>query len=87
MYDNADYPEQFIFKNSKEINNKYSKILFLANSNNKEKYLVDYDIITKIQEDECFGNYDFVTFSISPQYTPRKSDFIIDIIKEYIDEI
>lgn len=87
LYDNADYPEQFIFKNSKEINNKYSKVLFLANSNNKEKYLVNYDIITKIQEDECFGNYDFITFSISPKYTPRKSDFIIDIIKEYIDEI
>ncbi len=86
-YMNNDYPKQFVFKDIFEKNNKYSKILYLANSNNKEKYLVDYDIITKIQNDENFGDYDFITFAKSPQYTPKKSDFIISIIKEYIEEI
>lgn len=39
----------------------------------KKPYLVNYN-----------GDFDFITFCISPNYTPSKADYIIDIIKEYI---
>lgn len=47
---------------------------------------VDFTIINSIEDVNYDGKFDYVTFSISPNYTPASADFIIDIIKEYIEE-
>lgn len=47
---------------------------------------VPFEIIHKIENVSYKGDYDFITFCISPNYTPKKADFIIDVIKEYIIE-
>lgn len=87
LYNEDDYPKKFVLKNRKETENKLYKVIGLKKLNDKEDYTVDYEIITKIQNDENFGDYDFITFAISPRYTPKKADFIIEVIKEYIEEI
>lgn len=74
-------------------NNKFPAI-DLNNPDKRNKYLysailepeVPFEIIDDIENIRYNGDYDFVTFCISPNYTPKKSDFIIDIIKEYIIE-
>lgn len=48
---------------------------------------VPFKIINKVKDVRYNGDFDFITFCISPNYTPETSDFIIDIIKEYIEEI
>lgn len=47
---------------------------------------VKFNIVDS-NNDYLYSSYDFITFAISPNYTPKEADFIIDIIKEYIDEI
>ena len=31
------------------------------------------------------GSFDYITCCISPNYTPASADFIIELMKEYID--
>lgn len=33
------------------------------------------------------GDFDFIVFAQSPNYTPRSADYIIEVIRDYIDEI
>ena len=47
---------------------------------------VKFNIIDA-NNDYLHSSYDFITFAISPNYTPKEADFIINIMKEYIDEI
>lgn len=47
---------------------------------------VPFMIIPTIEDVKYDGNYDFVVMAQSPNYTPASADFIIDIIREYINE-
>jgi len=74
-------------------NNKYSAV-DLNNSQKRKEYLksailepeIPFEIINNIEKIKYSGDYDFITFCISPNYTPPNADFIIDVIKEYIIE-
>jgi len=46
---------------------------------------VPFRVINQIEDVYEIGNFNFVSFSISPNYTPKSADFIIDIINEYIE--
>ncbi len=43
-------------------------------------------IIPTIDDVKYKGDFDFIVMAQSPNYTPASADFIIDIIREYIDE-
>lgn len=47
---------------------------------------VDFAIVNSAVMFKHNGNYDYITFCISPNYTPDSADFIIELIKEYILE-
>ena len=47
---------------------------------------VEFDIIRNIENINYDGKFDYLTFSISPNYTPASADFIIELIKDYIEE-
>lgn len=44
-------------------------------------------IIPTIEAVKFHGDFDYVVMAQSPNYTPASADFIIDVLKEYIDEI
>lgn len=44
-------------------------------------------IIPTIHDVNFSGDFDFVSIAQSPNYTPEKADFILDIFREYIIEI
>ncbi len=52
----------------------------------KEPY-VPLRIIPTFDEVKYCGDFDFVSIAQSPEYTPENADFILDIFREYIDEI
>lgn len=81
-YEENDYDPEFI------VDSKEKDGIFFKKWKRDKEYSPKITIIsTKYKNDKVFNNYDFITFSISPKYTPKKADFIIDIIKEYIEEI
>lgn len=43
------------------------------------------DFLVYIEPSLC--NFEYVVFCQSPSYTPKSADFIIEIIKDYIEEI
>ncbi len=47
---------------------------------------VEFDIIRNIENINYDGKFDYLTFCISPNYTPASADFIIELIKDYIEE-
>lgn len=47
---------------------------------------VDFEIVSQIEEVNYDGSFDYLSFCISPNYTPASADFIIDLIREYIVE-
>ncbi len=61
----------------------------------KKKYLagaikdpeVEILIIPTIENVKFLGDFDYAVLAQSPNYTPASADFIIDIFKEYIEEI
>lgn len=61
----------------------------------KKKYLkraikdpeVELRIIPTIEDVQFKGEYDYVVLAQSPNYTPPNADFIIEIFKEYMEEI
>lgn len=61
----------------------------------KERYLrnsikepeVPFEIIHSIDAVQFDGEFDYVVMAQSPNYTPESADFIMDIFREYIDEI
>lgn len=91
----------YILKDCKEPNDKIQlpynnqcSAFDLNYSDKRSNYLrssilepeIPFEIINKVQNVNYNGDYDYITFCISPNYTPKKADFIIDIIKEYIIE-
>lgn len=66
---------------------------FQALEEEKEKYLstaikepeVPFKIIPSIKSVVYDGNFDFITVAQSPNYTPESIDFVLEIIKEYMD--
>lgn len=44
-------------------------------------------IIPTIHDVNFSGDFDFVSIAQSPNYTPEKADFILDVFREYIIEI
>ena len=61
----------------------------------KKKYLdgaikdpeVPFLIIPTIEDVRFNGDFDYIVMAQSPNYTPASADFIIDIVREYIEEI
>lgn len=96
-----DFHEEFIW-NKPVINYiqlTYNKNIELpeydSTEDYKKKYLttairepeVEIKIIPTVEDVNYNGEFDFVVFAQSPNYTPASADFIIDIFKEYILEI
>lgn len=48
---------------------------------------VPFDIIHSIEMVNYDGDFDYITLAQSPNYTPESADFILEIIKDYIEEI
>lgn len=44
-------------------------------------------IVPTVEEVKCRGQFDFISIAQSPNYTPENADFILDIFREYVDEI
>ena len=61
----------------------------------KKKYLegaikdpeVELLIIPTIEDVKFDGNFDYAVMAQSPNYTLESADFILDIFREYIEEI
>lgn len=76
-------------------NNVHAATVINDGKRKREEYLsssifepeVKFNIITHLEDVKYDGNFDYITFCQSPNYTPESSDFIIDIIKEYIDKV
>ena len=49
--------------------------------------MVPFVIYPKIDQVHYKGNFDFALLAQSPNYTPAEADFIMDIFREYIEEI
>ena len=48
---------------------------------------VPFRIIPTVEAVKYNGDFDFIVFAQSPNYTPRSADYIIEVIRDYIDEI
>lgn len=48
---------------------------------------VKFDIVNNYLTyiEPALNNFDYITFSQSPSYTPKSADFIMDVIKDYIE--
>lgn len=96
-----DFREELIW--NKPITNyiqlTYNKNMDLPYYDSTDEYIQDYlrgairdpevefKIIPTIEDVKFSGNFDYVTLSQSPNYTPSSADYIIDILREYIIEI
>lgn len=98
--DGNDYVYQTL-KNCDERNpifklcyNKHKSAITLSDKFNRKAYYetaifepeVPLHIAREFPTSLRGDGYDFLSFSISPQYTPKTADFIVEIIKEYIVE-
>lgn len=66
-----------------DLNTDYMRNAFLANAALEPE--VNFEVITQLSAVNYTGNFDYITFSKSPNYTPQSSDFIVEIMKEYIE--
>ncbi|WP_249869149.1 UPF0489 family protein [Oceanobacillus saliphilus] len=48
---------------------------------------IPFKIVTDTKHYNAKGQYDYVLFCQSPEYTPQSADFTLEVIKEYIIEI
>ena len=72
--------------------NKEMKAVEIAS--NTEKYYatayrepeVDFEIVRRVEDVSYNGDFDYIIFYVSPNYTLAAADFIIDIMREYIME-
>lgn len=55
--------------------------------NNIDESEVQLRILPKIENVNYDGDFNYVVLAQSPNYTPKESDYILDIFREYIDEI
>lgn len=47
---------------------------------------VDFEIVRRVEDVSYNGDFDYIIFCVSPNYTPAAADFIIEIMREYIME-
>lgn len=96
-----DFHEEFIW--DKPIKNyiqlKYNKAMEMPEYDSsdayKKKYIegaikdpeVELLIIPTIDGVKFAGDFDYAVMAQSPNYTPASADFIMDIFREYIEEI
>lgn len=96
-----DFQEEYIF--NKPVKNyiqlKFNKSLKMPDYNDsddyKKKYLetaikdpeVELLIIPTIEDVKFNGDFDYIVLAQSPNYTPESADYIMDLFKEYIEEI
>ena len=48
---------------------------------------IPFTIIPTVEGVRYEGDFDFVVMAQSPNYTPASADFIMDIFRDYIEEI
>ena len=48
---------------------------------------IPFTIIPTVEDVRYEGDFDFVVMAQSPNYTPASADFIMEIFREYIEEI
>lgn len=96
-----DFHEEYIL--DKPVKNyiqlKYNKTMEMPSNDSfnayNKKYLdgaikdpeVELLIIPTIEDVKFDGNFDYAVMAQSPNYTPASADFILDIFREYIEEI
>lgn len=74
---NMDFPS---YNDSEQVKQEYLK-------NSVKEPEVPFIIIPTIEDVRYDGEFDFVVMAQSPNYTPASADFIMDIFREYIEEI
>lgn len=47
---------------------------------------VNFKIARRVEDTNCNGDFDYIIFCVSPNYTPAAADFIIEIMREYFME-
>ena len=96
-----DFQEEYIW--DKPVKNyiqlKYNREMemprYNSSDNYKKRYLrgamkdpeVELLIIPSIEDVKFSGEFDYAVLAQSPNYTPESADFIMDIFREYIDEV
>ena len=96
-----DFHEEYIW--DKPVKNfiqlKYNKMMEMPKYDSSDAYkkryiegaikdpVVELLIIPTIEDVKFDGDFDYVVMAQSPNYTPASADFILDIFREYIEEI
>lgn len=96
-----DFQEEYIWdkpvKNNIQL--KYNREMempsYNSSDNYKKRYLqgaikdpeVELLIIPSIEDVRFSGDFDYAVLAQSPNYTPESADFIMDIFREYIEEV
>ena len=73
------------------VHNEEMKAIEIAS--NTERYYatakrepeVAFEIVRWAENISYNGEFDYLTFCVSPNYTPTAADFIIELMKEYIE--
>lgn len=55
--------------------------------NVKPENEIPFTMIPTLKDVDYAGDFDFVSLAQSPNYTPQNADFIMDIFREYIEEV
>ena len=78
---------------------KYNKMMEMPKYDSSDAYkkryiegaikdpVVELLIIPTIEDVKFDGDFDYVVMAQSPNYTPASADFILNIFREYIEEI
>lgn len=96
-----NFKENFVWDKpvSNYIQLKYNENYNLPKYNSPKEYIqkyldtcieepeVELRIIPTIEDVNFYGDFDYAILAQSPNYTPKSADFIMDLFKEYIEEI
>lgn len=85
----ADVPEQIVIDNIPYpvFKNKYKSYIKLRSNQVNSEPLIPFTMISTLEEVDFSGDFDYISLAQSPNYTPTNADFIMDIFREYIEEI
>ena len=95
-----EFKEKFIYNKpvSQTIQLAYNDNMetpyYYSSNEEKEEYWktaikepeVPFVIIPTIEDVNYDGNFDYIIVAQSPNYTPKRADFILEILSEYIDQ-
>lgn len=96
-----DFEEEFVWDKPvrNQIQLKFNSRMEMPNNRSTDSYKktylagaikdpdVELLIIPTIDDVKFSGDFDYVSLAQSPNYTPASADFIMDIFREYIDEM